>query len=69
MSGPPQTVLVPPPPCSRRVPRSLPSTNGLLDWDCAAAIDVDALADALSYIRRHAAFPVSPAVRVLTRDP
>ncbi|KAG6009090.1 hypothetical protein E4U43_000047 [Claviceps pusilla] len=37
--------------------QELPSKEGLLDWDCAGAIDVPAMADALSYIRRHAAFP------------
>ncbi|PFH58993.1 hypothetical protein XA68_12945 [Ophiocordyceps unilateralis] len=35
----------------------LPSKNGLLDWDCAQAVDVPAMADALAYIRRHATFP------------
>ncbi|KAK4087803.1 nicotinamide riboside kinase [Purpureocillium lilacinum] len=35
----------------------LPSKNGLLDWDCAEAIDVVAMADALAYIRQHAEFP------------
>lgn len=33
--------------------------DGLLDWDCAAAIDIPDMAKALSYIRQHAAFPVS----------
>lgn len=37
----------------------LPSKNGVLDWDCAEAIDVSAMAEALSYIRSHASFPVS----------
>ncbi|KAH8169018.1 AAA domain-containing protein [Sarocladium implicatum] len=37
----------------------LPSKNGVLDWDCAEAIDVSAMAQALSYIRSHAAFPPS----------
>lgn len=40
--------------------RRLPSKNGLLDWDCAEAIDVVAMADALAYIRQHAEFPVCP---------
>ncbi|KAL7785816.1 P-loop containing nucleoside triphosphate hydrolase protein [Trichoderma ceciliae] len=31
--------------------------NGLLDWDCAEAIDIPAMAEALSYIRQHASFP------------
>ncbi|RCI12466.1 hypothetical protein L249_0371 [Ophiocordyceps polyrhachis-furcata BCC 54312] len=35
----------------------LPSKNGLLDWDCAQAIDVPAMAEALTYIRHHAAIP------------
>ncbi|KND92625.1 Nicotinamide riboside kinase [Tolypocladium ophioglossoides CBS 100239] len=35
----------------------LPYKDGLLDWDCAEAIDVPAMAAALSYIRQHAAFP------------
>ncbi|KAG5983694.1 hypothetical protein E4U55_007443 [Claviceps digitariae] len=42
-----------------RPEQELPSKDGLLDWDCAGAIDVPAMADALSYIRRHAAFPPS----------
>ncbi|KAL2203629.1 P-loop containing nucleoside triphosphate hydrolase protein [Sarocladium strictum] len=37
----------------------LPSKNGVLDWDCAEAIDVSAMAEALSYIRSHASFPPS----------
>ena len=36
----------------------LPTKNGLLDWDCAEAIDVPGMADSLSYIREQAAFPV-----------
>ncbi|KAL4732621.1 ribosylnicotinamide kinase [Fusarium chlamydosporum] len=35
----------------------LPAKNGLLDWDCAEAIDIPAMADSLAYIRQHAAFP------------
>ncbi|KAM4066853.1 AAA domain-containing protein [Hirsutella rhossiliensis] len=35
----------------------LPYKNGLRDWDCAEAIDVAAMADALCYIRQHASFP------------
>ncbi|GAB0134254.1 hypothetical protein EsDP_00002634 [Epichloe bromicola] len=35
----------------------LPSKDGLLDWDCAGALNIPAMADALSYIREHAAFP------------
>ncbi|PHH82824.1 hypothetical protein CDD82_4696 [Ophiocordyceps australis] len=35
----------------------LPYRSGLLNWDCVQAIDVSAMADALSYIRQHAAFP------------
>jgi uridine kinase len=38
----------------------LPTKNGLLDWDCAEAIDIPAMAESLAYIRQHAAFPVSP---------
>lgn len=45
----------------------LPYTNGLLDWDCAEAIRVAAMAEALSYIRQHASFPVSPPL--LADDP
>ncbi|KAG6039716.1 hypothetical protein E4U41_002155 [Claviceps citrina] len=37
--------------------QELPLKHGLLDWDCAGAIDVPAMADALSYTRQHAAFP------------
>ncbi|KAG5920788.1 hypothetical protein E4U42_006069 [Claviceps africana] len=40
-----------------RPEKELPSKDGLLDWDCAGAIDVPAMADALCYIRQHAAFP------------
>ncbi|KAM0261034.1 hypothetical protein ACHAQJ_002473 [Trichoderma viride] len=35
----------------------LPMKHGLLDWDCAEAIDISAMAEALSYIRQHASFP------------
>ncbi|KAM0244405.1 hypothetical protein ACHAP5_006312 [Fusarium lateritium] len=35
----------------------LPTKNGLLDWDCAEAIDVPAMAESLAHIRQHAAFP------------
>ncbi|RFU80702.1 nicotinamide riboside kinase 1 [Trichoderma arundinaceum] len=35
----------------------LPVKDGLLDWDCAASIDIPAMAEALSYIRQHASFP------------
>ncbi|KAF4999805.1 hypothetical protein FGRMN_2185 [Fusarium graminum] len=35
----------------------LPTKNGLLDWDCAEAIDIPAMAESLAYIRQHAAFP------------
>ncbi|KAK2591740.1 ribosylnicotinamide kinase [Conoideocrella luteorostrata] len=35
----------------------LPSKEDLLDWDCAGAINIPAMADTLSYIREHAAFP------------
>ncbi|KAH7173760.1 P-loop containing nucleoside triphosphate hydrolase protein [Fusarium flagelliforme] len=35
----------------------LPTKNGLLDWDCAGAIDIPAMAESLAYIRQHAAFP------------
>ncbi|KAG5946220.1 hypothetical protein E4U59_004275 [Claviceps monticola] len=37
----------------------IPSKDGFLDWDCAGAIDVPAMADALSYIRQHAEFPLT----------
>ena len=36
----------------------IPVKNGIADWDCAGAIDIPAMADALSYIRQHAEFPV-----------
>lgn len=32
--------------------------NGLLDWDCAGAIDIPGMAESLAYIREHASFPV-----------
>ncbi|KAK8134029.1 ribosylnicotinamide kinase [Apiospora sp. TS-2023a] len=35
----------------------LPTRDGLLDWDCAAAIDIPGLAKALAYIRQNATFP------------
>ncbi|KAL6855708.1 P-loop containing nucleoside triphosphate hydrolase protein [Trichoderma novae-zelandiae] len=35
----------------------LPIKNGLVDWDCPEAIDIPAMADALSYIRENASFP------------
>lgn len=36
----------------------LPMKEGLLDWDCPEAIDIPAMAEALSYIRQNASFPV-----------
>lgn len=38
--------------------RRLPLKDGLVDWDCAAAIDVGAMVEALTYMRQHGAFPV-----------
>ncbi|PHH67663.1 hypothetical protein CDD80_661 [Ophiocordyceps camponoti-rufipedis] len=38
----------------------LPFKNGLRDWDCAEAVDVPAMIEALTYIRHHASFPVCP---------
>ncbi|KAL7930135.1 P-loop containing nucleoside triphosphate hydrolase protein [Trichoderma chlorosporum] len=35
----------------------LPMKDGLLDWDCPEAIDIPAMAEALSYIRQNASFP------------
>ncbi|KAF4451395.1 hypothetical protein F53441_5661 [Fusarium austroafricanum] len=35
----------------------LPTKNGLLDWDCAGALDIPAMAESLANIRQHAAFP------------
>ncbi|GFP59130.1 nicotinamide riboside kinase [Trichoderma asperellum] len=35
----------------------LPKKDDLLDWDCAESIDIPAMAESLSYIRQHAAFP------------
>ncbi|KAF4971739.1 hypothetical protein FSARC_1538 [Fusarium sarcochroum] len=40
-----------------RPENELPTKNGLLDWDCAGAIDIPAMAESLAYIRQHAAFP------------
>jgi uridine kinase len=40
----------------------LPKKNGVLDWDCAEAIDVSAMAEALSYIRSHATVPVRATI-------
>lgn len=48
----------PDPQTDARSTHRLPYKNGLLDWDCAEAIDVAAMVDALSYIRQHASFPV-----------
>lgn len=36
----------------------LPSKDGLLDWDCAEAIDIPAMANTLRYIRQNGAIPV-----------
>lgn len=36
----------------------LPIKDGLVDWDCAGAIDIPSMADSLSYIRQNASFPV-----------
>lgn len=38
----------------------LPMKNGLLDWDCAGAIDVPGMAKSLAFIREHGSFPVRP---------
>ncbi|KAI6088998.1 P-loop containing nucleoside triphosphate hydrolase protein [Hypoxylon rubiginosum] len=35
----------------------LPSKDGLLDWDCAEAIDIPEMTRALSHIRTHGTFP------------
>ncbi|KAF4585820.1 Nicotinamide riboside kinase [Ophiocordyceps camponoti-floridani] len=35
----------------------LPFKNGLRDWDCAEAVDVPAMMEALTYIHHHASFP------------
>lgn len=40
---------------------SIPSKDGVLDWDCAEALDVPGMAESLAYIRDHASFPVRPA--------
>ncbi|KAF5596890.1 uridine kinase udk [Fusarium pseudocircinatum] len=40
-----------------RPENELPTKNGLLDWDCAEALDIPAMAKSLAYIRQHAAFP------------
>ncbi|KAH7160713.1 P-loop containing nucleoside triphosphate hydrolase protein [Dactylonectria macrodidyma] len=40
-----------------RPEEELPSRDGLLDWDCAEALDIPAMAESLAYIREHAAFP------------
>ncbi|KAH7015533.1 P-loop containing nucleoside triphosphate hydrolase protein [Ilyonectria destructans] len=40
-----------------RPEEQLPSRDGLLDWDCAEALDIPAMAESLAYIRAHAAFP------------
>ncbi|KAI1070714.1 hypothetical protein LB507_006910 [Fusarium sp. FIESC RH6] len=40
-----------------RPENELPTKNGLLDWDCAGALDIPAMAESLAYIRQHAAFP------------
>ncbi|KAF5608926.1 uridine kinase udk [Fusarium subglutinans] len=40
-----------------RPENELPTKNGLLDWDCAEALDIPAMAESLTYIRQHAAFP------------
>ncbi|KAG7407363.1 Nicotinamide riboside kinase [Fusarium oxysporum f. sp. rapae] len=40
-----------------RPENELPTKNGLLDWDCAEALDIPAMAESLAYICQHAAFP------------
>ncbi|KAF7545742.1 hypothetical protein G7Z17_g8937 [Cylindrodendrum hubeiense] len=40
-----------------RAETELPSRDGLLDWDCAEALDIPAMAESLAYIRQHANFP------------
>ncbi|EWG52522.1 hypothetical protein FVEG_16986 [Fusarium verticillioides 7600] len=40
-----------------RPENELPTKDGLLDWDCAEALDIPAMDESLAYIRQHAAFP------------
>lgn len=35
----------------------LPTTNGLLDWDCAESLNISDTAASLKYIREHGSFP------------
>ncbi|KAI1433200.1 nicotinamide riboside kinase 1 [Xylaria sp. CBS 124048] len=42
-----------------RPENQLTTKHGLLDWDCPEAIDFEAMAQALEYIREHGTFPSS----------
>lgn len=47
----------------------LPIKNGLVDWDCPESIDIPAMAQALSYIRENASFPVRNApINFISKD-
>lgn len=37
--------------------KELPSRHGFLDWDCAEAVDIQALKSTLEYIQTHGEFP------------
>ncbi|KAI0472340.1 nicotinamide riboside kinase 1 [Xylaria cf. heliscus] len=60
-----------------RAEDELPSKHGLLDWDCAEAINFDEMAKALEYIRAEGTFPpppppsqsVSPRSRLTSAQP
>ncbi|OAR02867.1 hypothetical protein LLEC1_01756 [Akanthomyces lecanii] len=37
--------------------KDIPLNNGIADWDCAEAINIPAMTEAVAYIRRHAEIP------------
>ncbi|KAM3521720.1 hypothetical protein MY4038_008923 [Beauveria bassiana] len=37
--------------------KDIPINNGVADWDCAEAIDIPAMTEAVAYIRQHAEIP------------
>lgn len=37
--------------------KDIPLKNGIADWDCAGAIDIPAMTEAVAYIRQHAEIP------------
>lgn len=48
--------------------KDIPLKNGIADWDCAGAIDIPAMTEAVAYIRQHAEIPVRTAPKDLKRQ-